>query len=52
MKLKFWAIQNLSLAAGFVNYRWRPSAAFDVDPALGGTSMAGFAEISAYYSTY
>jgi len=53
VKLRFNAYQLLSLAAVVgANYRWRPSAAFDVDPALGGTSMAGFAELAAYYSTY
>lgn len=52
-KLKFIAYQSFNLAATTgVNYRWRPSAAFDVDPALGGTSMAGFAELAGFYSTY
>lgn len=53
LKLKFWTIQPLSLAAAIAaNYRWRPTAAFDVDPALGGTAMPGFAEAAAFYSTY
>jgi hypothetical protein len=53
LKLKFWALQGLSLAAATTaNYRWRPTGAFDIDPALGGTSMAGFAEASTFYSTY
>jgi len=53
VKLRFNAFQLLSLAATTgANYRWRPTAAFDVDPALGGTSMAGFAELAAYYATY
>jgi len=53
VKLRFNAFQLLSLAATTgANYRWRPTAAFDVDPALGGTSMAGFAELATYYATY
>jgi hypothetical protein len=53
MRLKFWTLGNFSLAAALgANYRWRPSAAFDVDPALGGTSMAGFAEMASQYATY
>jgi len=53
MKMKFWGEQAFSLAATTgTNYRYRPSAAFDIDPALGGTSMAGFAEMAAQYATY
>lgn len=53
MKLKYWGQQVLSLAASVsANYRWRPTGAFDIDPALGGTSMAGFAECAAFYATY
>jgi len=53
VKLKYWAVQTLSLAAATtVNYRYRPTSAYDIDPALGGTSMAGFAELSGFYSSY
>jgi len=53
VKLKYWGIQVLSLAAATnANYRWRPTAAFDIDPALGGTSMAGFAELAGFYASY
>lgn len=53
VKLRFNAYQLLSLAASVgANYRWRPTAAFDVDPALGGTSMAGFAELATFYASY
>jgi len=53
MKLKFFSQPTLSVAVNTqANYRFRPSAAFDVDPALGGTSMAGFAEMAAQYATY
>jgi hypothetical protein len=52
-KLKFWTQLGFVLTTNtFANYRYRPTAAFDVDPALGGTSMAGFAELSAFYQTY
>lgn len=52
-KLRFNAYQLLSLAASTsANYRWRPTGAFDVDPALGGTAMAGFAELSGFYASY
>lgn len=53
MKLKFWTQVPFNLVAStFANYRFRPSGAFDIDPALGGTSMAGFAECAAFYATY
>jgi hypothetical protein len=52
-KLKFWTQVGFVLTTNnYANYRFRPSGAFDVDPALGGTSMAGFAELSAFYQTY
>jgi hypothetical protein len=52
-KLQYWTQLGLVLTTNtFANYRFRPTAAFDVDPALGGTSMAGFAELSAFYQTY
>jgi hypothetical protein len=51
--MKYWTLQPLSLAVNpQANYRFRPSAAFDIDPALGGTSMPGFAELSQQYSMY
>lgn len=53
LRLKFNAIPAFSLAAtGVANYRFRPTGAFDVDPALGGTSMAGFVEAAAIYASY
>jgi len=53
MKLKFWANPSLSVAVNNqANYRYRPTAAFDIDPALGGTSMAGFAELAGFYNMY
>lgn len=38
--------------ATFASVRFRPSSAFDVDPALGGTSMPGFNEIAGIYGRY
>lgn len=35
-----------------VGYRYLPSAAYDVDPALGSTSMPGYAELAALYNSY
>lgn len=32
--------------------RFQPSAAYDVDPLVGGTSMKGFLELSQFYSLY
>jgi len=53
IRLKFFNIESLSLAASNgANYRYRPTAAFDEDPALGGTAMAGFAEMAAIWSSY
>lgn len=33
-------------------YRYRPTSAYDVDPTIGGTTIAGFAEWSTIYSMY
>lgn len=38
--------------ATFASVRFRPSSAFDVDPALGGTSMPGFNEVAGIYGRY
>jgi len=38
--------------ATFASIRFRPSSAFDVDPALGGTSMPGFNELAGIYGRY
>lgn len=52
LKMRYFSYQAFTMTGGNFNYRWRPTAAFDVDPALGGTSMAGFAEMAAQYATY
>lgn len=52
-KLRYLTNVSFNLAA--VNnaaFRWRPTSAFDVDPLVGGTSMSGFTELAAIYSTY
>lgn len=36
----------------YANVRYEPSYAYDVDPALGSTSMPGFAEYAAIYRLY
>jgi len=36
----------------FQNYRFRPSGAYDLDPLVGGTTVPGFTNLSAFYSTY
>jgi hypothetical protein len=53
-QLKYWtAIQFNNSVGGTPSFvRYRPTGAFDIDPLLGGTSTAGFAELSALYSTY
>jgi len=53
--LKYWVANafNLSAGAGAVaNVRFRPTAAYDIDPTLGGTSMPGFVELAALYGSY
>lgn len=53
-KLTWNGTQNLSIAvgAGTTGYRYLPSAAYDVDPALGSTSMPGYAELASLYNSY
>jgi hypothetical protein len=34
------------------NIRYQPTAAYDIDPTLGGTNMAGFNEWTAFYNYY
>jgi hypothetical protein len=36
----------------YASFRLRPSSAFDVDPAVGGSSMIGFNELAAIYGKY
>lgn len=53
-RLSWSGVQNLIVPAGSATaaYRFRPTAAYDVDPALGSTAMPGYAELSALYASY
>jgi hypothetical protein len=42
----------ISNVVTFTAYRFRPSAAYDVDPLLGSTATPGFAEFAALYNRY
>jgi len=51
--LRYWkTIQLDTSASNVASARWRPSAAFDVDPLIASTAMSGFAELAALYGTY
>ncbi len=53
---RLWYKGNQALpiaAAGqYSSYRWRPSAAYDIDPTLGSTATVGFNEFAAFYNQY
>jgi len=52
-RLRYWKQGSDSLAVtAFATHRYRPSSAFDVDPTVGGTSMAGFTELATLYGSY
>jgi len=52
-KLRFWKQVSFNFAASLVSaVRFRPTAAFDVDPTVASTAMAGFAEMALIYNTY
>jgi hypothetical protein len=38
--------------ATYATRRWRPSAAFDIDPLIGSDAIPGFAELAALYGNY
>jgi hypothetical protein len=44
--------QTVSIAASHTAFRYRPSAAYDVDPVLGSTTMPGFTELAGIYNSY
>jgi len=51
--LRFFKIISFNFTGTFTQVaRFRPSAAFDVDPLVASTSMAGFVELAALYTTY
>jgi hypothetical protein len=51
--LRYWKAVQISLNVTLVGgARWSPSAAFDIDPLIGGTVMSGFTELAAIYKSY
>lgn len=51
--LRFWASQAADLSVqNYQTIRWQPTAAFDIDPLVGGTFMAGYNELAAMYRSY
>lgn len=49
-----WSIQkSYSLGAGTAaSFRYRPTAAYDIDPLLGNTALPGLTELSTLYENY
>jgi hypothetical protein len=51
--LRYWKAVSISLNITTVGgVRFQPSAAFDIDPIIGGTVMSGFTELAAIYKSY
>lgn len=52
--LRFWKsqAQTLSSTVPVISYRFVPSSAYDVDPAVASTAMPGFQEFANLYSSY
>jgi len=51
--LRYWKSISFNFIASTVaSARFRPSSAFDVDPLIGGTAMAGFTELAGLYASY
>jgi len=48
-RLSFVDSVGLSSLGAFANYNFNPNCPYDVDPAFGSTSTAGFAELAALY---
>jgi len=53
-RLQYNGLQTLAITVGntATALRYRPTAVFDVDPLLGGTSVPGFTEMAALYTGY
>jgi hypothetical protein len=49
VRLKFVDQLSLTSVGAFANYSVNPNCPYDVDPAFGSTSTAGFAELAALY---
>jgi len=43
---------TIAAAAQVFARRWTPTAAYDVDPLLGSTTMVGYTEMAAFYDVY
>jgi len=53
VSLKYVLSQSLSaIGAQYATKRWTPNSAYDIDPILGSSAMAGYAEWAAFYSYY
>jgi hypothetical protein len=52
--LSFFAAPSYApiVGASAYSYRWQPTAAFDVEPLLGGITMPGYDEFAAVYGSY
>lgn len=52
-KLRYWKQVKWDFTAtNTIVARFRPSSAYDVDPLVGSTAMAGFAELATLYGSY
>jgi len=52
-RLRFYGLGGYNLVAALTaSSRYRPSAAYDVDPLIASTATPGFAECAAFYSNY
>jgi hypothetical protein len=53
-RLRFFGATSITVTAATPQgaVRYRPTAAFDVDPLLASTATPGFAEFAAFYNTY
>jgi len=47
-----YSAETIPATGQVFNRRFRPSAAYDIDPLLGNTSMPGFAEWSSFFQNY
>jgi hypothetical protein len=52
-KLRFYGLGAISIVASVgLGARYRPSAAYDVDPVAASTATPGFSEFSSFYNNY
>jgi hypothetical protein len=53
-RLTYKGYKNFTITAAAVSiaYRWQPSAAYDIDPLVGSTTVVGFTELTAFYNYY